>query len=132
MEGRQPKILVVDNDDGMVAALETRLRSVGYDCATAVTGAQALEVFRRSDIDLVLTDLNMPHGDGVTLIRQIRAISEVPIVILTGFKREYRQDLFSLYNVSVLKKPCDSNEVLELIDAELMLSGAELPREELG
>ena len=122
-----PTILIIDNDEGMVAAITARLESIGYCCVTAGSGAQGVAAFRDNDIDLVVTDLNMPAGDGLTLARTLRKSSDVPIIIVTGFHDEYRRELRTLRNVTLMEKPFDSRQLVELIEADLVMTGCELP-----
>lgn len=121
----KPTILVIDNDEGMVAALTARLESLGYHCVTAGTGAQGIAAFREQTIHLVISDLNMPAGDGITLARTIRESSNVPIIVVTGFQDEFRRELRSIPNVSLLQKPFEYTRLVELIEADLVLSGDE-------
>lgn len=115
-------ILVIDNDEGVIAALSTRLESMGYVCKTAQTGAQGLDAFD-SDVDLVVTDLNMPTLDGIGLVTKIRKQSDVPIIVMTGFRKEYARTLRRVANVTVLEKPFNLNNFLELIEMDIFLSG---------
>ncbi|MEM7755140.1 MAG: response regulator [Planctomycetota bacterium] len=123
----QPTLLIVDNDEGLVTALSIRLEDAGYRCITANTGAQGLAAFKDNDIDLVITDLGMPAGNGVTLARDIRRQSEAPIVVLTGFRDEFKGELRGVANISIVRKPCEQRELLELIEAGLTLAGVPLP-----
>lgn len=123
----RPSILIIDNDDGLVTALSTRLGHLGYECVTASTGAQGLAAFSARPFDLVITDLNMPSGDGVALTTTIRRTSDVPIVIVTGFHADYRRDVRAIENICVVEKPFDSARLIELVEAELVLAGCELP-----
>ena len=100
---------------------------MGYRCDTAGTGAQGIAAFRDQDINLVITDLNMPAGDGITLTRTLRETSDVPIIIVTGFHDEFRRDLRSLPNITLLRKPFDSNQLIDLIEADLVMAGSSLP-----
>lgn len=80
------KLLIVDNDEGLVEALSLRLSDAGFDCLTARSGSQGISLFHEGSFDAVLTDLNMPSGDGTSLIRGIRATSDVPVIVITGFE----------------------------------------------
>lgn len=120
-------ILIIDNDEGLLAAIATRLGSMGYHCITAVSGAQGLACFKSQPVDLIISDLNMPAGDGVTLAQSIRETSEVPIIIITGFRDEYRRSLRSISNITLMEKPFDSDQLLDLVEAELVMSGSKLP-----
>ncbi|MCA9293333.1 MAG: response regulator [Phycisphaerales bacterium] len=119
MHNHRPTILVIDNDEGVTTALSVRLDHAGYRCVTACTGAQGLARFREDDIDLVITDLNMPALDGVELTRSIRQVSQVPIVIITGFHADFKRNLRNISNVTVLQKPFDIAQLLELIEVEI-------------
>ena len=77
------KILAVDDEPQILRVLRHILNAHGYVVRTAQDGASALEVFHEWLPDLVLTDLQMPEMDGLELCKEIRSVSEVPIVILS-------------------------------------------------
>lgn len=76
-------ILVVDDEAQITRVLKTTLSSQGYGIRTAADGEQALREMQTWSPDLVITDLRMPHMDGLELCRQIRAYSRVPIIVLS-------------------------------------------------
>ena len=82
-ETRQ-KILVADDEASIRRILETRLKMVGYDVVTAEDGEEAVEVFNKTNPDLVVLDVMMPKMDGYGVTREIRRTSDVPIIILTA------------------------------------------------
>jgi two-component system KDP operon response regulator KdpE len=77
------KILAVDDEPQILRVLRHILGAHGYVVRTAEDGISALEVFHEWPPDLVLTDLQMPDMDGLQLCKEIRSISQVPIVILS-------------------------------------------------
>jgi OmpR family response regulator RpaB len=81
--GRQ-KILVADDEASIRRILETRLKMVGYDVVVTEDGEEAVEVFNKENPDLVVLDVMMPKMDGYGVTREIRRISDVPIIILTA------------------------------------------------
>jgi len=127
MPEQQTRILIIDNDEGIVAAIAARLESIGYTCVTASTGAQGIAAFEENDIHLVITDLNMPAGDGIELARTLRKTSEVPIIIVTGFRDEYLDAVKVIPHVSMMEKPFHTDQLLDLVEAELVMAGARLP-----
>lgn len=127
MESDAPTLLIVDNDEGMTTALSTRLTSLGYRCLTASSGAQGISTCREQEIDLIITDLNMPAGDGVALAQTVRMFSDVPIVIISGFHDDFRERINQVSNVTVLPKPFDSGRLVDLIEADLIMAGCDLP-----
>lgn len=80
------KILVVDDDAFVRDMLSTILESDGYGVVTAENGAEAVERYRAdNDIDLIVSDVNMPEMDGVQLIKELRRNNhDVPIIIVTS------------------------------------------------
>ncbi len=78
------RILVVDDEPQILRALRINLSARRYDVVTAVDGTEALHEAKTSHPDLVLLDLGLPDIDGVEVIRQLRAWSQVPIVVVSG------------------------------------------------
>ncbi|GAC1418435.1 MAG: response regulator transcription factor [Candidatus Velthaea sp.] len=77
------RILLVDDDRGIVAAVAPALAAHGYDVIVATNGVQALRYFDSHRPDLILLDLMMPRLDGREVCRQIREISTIPIIVLS-------------------------------------------------
>lgn len=123
-----PTILIIDNDDGLVSVIEARLESCGYTCITAKSGAQGIAAFREQAIDLVITDINMPAGNGVTLINALRHTSTVPVIVVTGFRDQFRHELRAFRDVTVIEKPFDGNDLIDLVDSILVAREHSAPR----
>lgn len=69
---KRNKILIVDDENDVISALQFRLASTGYDTITASNGAEALEILRNNEIDLVLADFMMPEVNGLELTRLVK------------------------------------------------------------
>jgi two-component system KDP operon response regulator KdpE len=80
----KPRILVVDDEPQLTRVLRTGLSSHGYEVRVAADGLSALETFGDWHPDLVVTDIAMPNMDGLELCRRLRAISGVPILVLSA------------------------------------------------
>jgi two-component system KDP operon response regulator KdpE len=80
----KPRILVVDDEPQLTRVLRTGLSSHGYEVRVAADGLSALETFGDWHPDHVVTDLAMPTIDGLELCRKLRAISAVPILVLSA------------------------------------------------
>ncbi|HUL65143.1 MAG TPA: response regulator [Burkholderiaceae bacterium] len=79
-------ILAVDDSASMRQMVSFTLKGAGYNVIEAADGQEALEKARAQQVDLVLTDQNMPRMDGITLVRQLRAMhafAATPMLILT-------------------------------------------------
>jgi len=84
MEGRSPRVLVVEDDEDIALALQRSLRLEGYDVRISRDGQAALEDVRQFLPDLVLLDLGLPKVDGIEVAKRIRADGDVPILMLTA------------------------------------------------
>jgi two-component system, chemotaxis family, chemotaxis protein CheY len=79
-------ILTVDDSASMRQMVRFTLEAAGYQVLQAVDGVEALEMAKANGADLVLTDINMPRMDGITLVRELRALESyryVPMLVLT-------------------------------------------------
>lgn len=88
MTGRGARILVVDDEAPLARVVQRNLASRGFDTEVAATGLQAVEAWRRWRPDLIVLDLGLPDIDGVDLIREVRASSNVPILVLSAREGE--------------------------------------------
>ncbi len=77
------RILVVDDEPQITRVLRRGLMTHGYDVRDAADGKSALRLFGEWQPDLVVTDLSMPNMDGIELCRKLRAISQLPIIVLS-------------------------------------------------
>lgn len=80
------KVMTVDDSRTMRDMVTFTLKSAGYEVVEAADGQQAMTAIAAGKVDLVITDLNMPVMDGLTLIRKLRAIPAhrtLPILMLT-------------------------------------------------
>lgn len=121
------RILVVDDEPQITRVLRTVLSSQGYQVRTAAEGEAALSTFTEWRPELVITDLYMPHMDGVELCRRIRAMSTVPIIVLS-VKGEERTKVEALDAGAdaYVTKPFGIDELLARVRAALRRGGGEL------
>ncbi len=78
-------ILLVDDEDDLREVLDISLTDTGYDVLTAGNGVQALEVLKKNDVPVVITDIKMPGIDGIELLRKIKSNNpETEVIMLTG------------------------------------------------
>jgi excisionase family DNA binding protein len=89
-QARSPRVLVVDDEPSIREMLSRTLSSEHYLVDEASDAGTALELLQHSeDYDLLIADLKMPGMDGLSLIRQVRALrADLPIIIITGFSTE--------------------------------------------
>jgi two-component system, OmpR family, response regulator RegX3 len=80
----QPTILIVEDEESFIDALQINLSREGFDVHVATDGVMALERFEQVTPDLVLLDVMLPRISGIDVCRQIRATSAVPIIMVTA------------------------------------------------
>ncbi|HEV8524659.1 MAG TPA: ATP-binding protein [Terriglobales bacterium] len=86
MDNQKPKILVVDDEPGVLFTMTSILEQEGYEVQGMAGGAAALEAIRQRYYDLVLTDLNMPQIDGLAVLGEVRKRSPNTVtVMITGY-----------------------------------------------
>lgn len=113
-------ILICDDERDIVSALNIYLSAEGYCTLTAYTGRQALEIVRQESVQLVLMDIMMPEMDGITAMTEIRAFSNVPVILLTA-KSEDSDKILGL-NVGAddyITKPFLPVEVVARVKSQL-------------
>ncbi len=120
------KILIIDDDERIVRATATRLRSAGYHCLTALNAEEGLALCASSEVVLVITDLVMPGVGGIGLIHLLRNHNTIPIIAITGHSDELRSQIEQHERVTILKKPYDSDALLNHVKLELAASQAEV------
>ncbi len=80
----RPIILIVDDDRDIRSLLAEQLERYGFTSFTAEDGRAMRRILDREAVDLVVLDLNLPHEDGLTLCRDLRAKSTLPVIMLTA------------------------------------------------
>jgi DNA-binding response OmpR family regulator len=110
------RVLLVEDDAGVAGALAESLHARGHPVTSVGRGADALH--RHRDADLVLLDLGLPDLDGLDVLRKIRAVSPVPVIVLTarGDERSIVRGL-RLGADDYLTKPVRLAELLARMDA---------------
>ena len=122
---RTPKILVVDDDPGLLRLLTIRLRSQKYEVEPAESAAKALSIIARFRPDLVITDLRMAEMDGIALLRELqRRWPSLNVIMLTAHGtipdavKATQSGAFAF-----LTKPVEKEQLLEEVRRALKTSG---------
>ena len=114
------RILVVDDEPQLTRVLRTGLKSRGYDVRAAADGLSGFETFSDWHPDLVITDLAMPNVDGLELCRRVRAVSQVPIIVLSAKGEEKTKvEALDLGADDFVTKPFGIDELLARVRASL-------------
>ncbi len=119
-------ILIVEDDVNIRELLSLYLGQEGYVIETAQDGAEGLRAFKRCHPDLVLLDLMMPVMDGSQMLRELRAFSKTPVIILTAKGEVFdKVTLLEMGADDYITKPFEMREVLARVRAVLRLFGKE-------
>src|SRR6267142_1996178 len=114
------RILVVDDEPQITRVLRRGLTAHRYDVRVAAEGEAALELFGDWKPDLVVTDLSMPNMGGLELCRRLRAISNVPIIVLSVRGEEKKKvEALDAGADDYVTKPFGMDELLARIRAAL-------------
>ena len=127
------KILIVEDEESVIDPLELLLSKEGFTIETARDGREALEKFEKVLPDLVLLDLMIPIISGTEVCRQIRAKSQVPIIMLTAKDTEVDKVVgLELGADDYIVKPYSKAELVARIKAVLRRQGGEVTSEVSG
>ena len=110
-----PKILLVEDEELMLKALQFRLRKDGYEVETAKDGIQALELIKETHFDLVITDIMLPFVGGLEIVSKIKSNPEskdTPVIVLSAVGLEKTvMEAFHLGANDFITKPFNLSEL---------------------
>jgi two-component system chemotaxis response regulator CheY len=115
-------ILLIDDSRTMREVLKVYLMGGRFSFLEAETGAQALDLLRLGDVDLVIADINMPEMDGFQFVRAVRAsnmarVRDVPIILVTSDKsEEVRQHVKDVHVDAFMQKPVSAGKLVACVE----------------
>ena len=119
------KILIVDDDENIVELIRLYFEKEGFATVTANNGLKALELFKSESPSIVILDIMMPEMDGWQTCREIRKISNIPIIMLTAKGETFDKVLgLELGADDYMTKPFDTKELVARVKAVLRRSDA--------
>ena len=123
--GRRPRVVLVDDDPGLLRLLTIRLRSEGFEVAACESASQALTSVPRFHPDVLITDLRMKDKDGIALLKELQGrYPALPVILMTAHGTipdavtATKSGAFAF-----LTKPVEKDQLLELIESALKVSG---------
>ncbi|RIK28960.1 MAG: hypothetical protein DCC52_07840 [Chloroflexi bacterium] len=116
----QKRILIVDDDPKMVDLLRVQFERSQFSVMTAANGLQGEKVFRANPIDVILLDVMMPQRDGFDMLRDVRALSGVPVIMLSALgDTDNVVKGLELGADDYISKPFEFKQVLARVNAAL-------------
>ena len=116
-------ILVVDDDVALCGIIAEELSDEGFDVSTAYSGNQALKHVAKNKLDIVLTDIKMPDGTGIDLLKAISKMQpDLPqVLMMTGFADVSDSELIGMGAKAIYKKPVSIEKLLDELRKALQL-----------
>ncbi len=118
---RNKSVLIIDDDAGMLCALDKVLTGEGADVACAAWAGDAVEILteRQKRFDLVITDLRMPFLTGITVVYAVHEVfPELPVIVLTAFgSPDVKAECFRQGAAAFLEKPLNTVQLLSAIES---------------
>lgn len=114
------RILIVDDNVDTLNLLVKKFASNGFDVTTATSGHIAFELASSKPFDVVLSDVQMPNGNGVELLKRlIEPEQKLPVFLFTGGLNFNRQFALALGAKELFRKPVNAIQLIEEIKASL-------------
>jgi DNA-binding NtrC family response regulator len=115
----QPTVLVVDDDENIIAAFQDFFRREHYTMISASSSAEALQKIKGRTIDLLVTDIRLQYQSGVSLFLQLKAMyPDLSVIVITGYPDAIKeQEVVALGAKCLLLKPLDLNRLREAINS---------------
>ncbi len=112
------KVLLIEDDDGIITPLLLYIEQSGYDIAVCKDGSDAIDMFHIEKPNIIILDINLPGKSGIEICREVRSTSDTPIIILSA--RESEDDkvtLLDLWADDYVSKPFSPRELMARISA---------------
>ena len=112
------RVLFADDDRALREGLATMLRRFGFDCHCVASGAEAMQVMRSVEFDVLISDINMPGNVGLELIEALpQVVAGLPVILLTGRPSvDTAARSVRLSVTAYLTKPPDFDELCQVLD----------------
>lgn len=117
---KTPRIMIVDDDANICELVRLYLEKEGYETVVCLDGEKALNEFRTRPADMAILDIMMPKVDGITVCREIRKSSDMPIIMLTAKGETFDKVLgLELGADDYMVKPFEGKELVARVKAVL-------------
>ena len=131
MKNTKNTVLIVDDEKNICELIRLYVEKEGYDAIIANDGGRAVEKYKQAQPDIVLLDIMLPVKDGWQVCREIRAVSDVPIIMLTAKGETFDKVLgLELGADDYIVKPFEPKELIARMKAVLRRSESRKPEAE--
>jgi len=114
-----PKILLIDDDAGVLNMLRINMQDQGYEVLVGMDGQEAIQIAFKNKPDLIVMDVNMPMYNGLRALEALRKrpdTSQIPVILLTGAQSDTVYPALEAHaRVTFIKKPVDLESINSLV-----------------
>jgi CheY-like chemotaxis protein len=120
LEGKT--ILVVDDEKALCDIMADEFELAGAKVIKAHSGNEAFEIIKSQSVDAILSDINMPNGTGIDLIKRLHTdVANHPMILfMTGYSEHTHAEAYNLGAKAIFPKPCDLDEVVDKNDGVMI------------
>lgn len=120
----EKNVLIVDDDEDLRDVIAEDFSDQGYNVFVAESAQEAVKLYSKEKIDVVLTDIQMPHFNGLELVKMLKDLSpklerEAHFLIMTGFSKYSREEILNCGASDLLEKPIDGKVMFDKITSLL-------------
>ncbi len=117
------RVLIIEDEKIMRITLEDFLKSKNYDVYTSENGLNGIDIFKREEIDCVITDVRLPDIDGLSILKEVKSIKpDVPVIIITAFGTiQMAVSAMKLGAFDYITKPFSLDEFIIVLDRAIEL-----------
>lgn len=117
VQNKMPKLLIVDDENELRDAISENLELCGFEVVSSKSGNEAIEILKNSDFDLILSDMRMPDGDGITLLDAVRKSNpKLPVLVfMTGYSDVSSNDCITRGAQLVVSKPFSHDDLMQAL-----------------
>lgn len=111
------QLLIVDDEEGILEVLQANFELDGFKVLCATGGNDAFDLIKNNTIDFIISDIRMPNGDGISLLKNVKAhYPESPkIVMVSGFAEISAAEVKNLGGIDLITKPADIDALVDLV-----------------
>lgn len=118
------KVLVVDDEPVLREMIASEFQMRGFETVEAGSGRDGLELVRRQHIDVVVSDIRMPNGDGVSLLKGIKALddNQTAVFLMSGYSDYSLEQIKALGAEELFPKPCRLDHIIDTVERYLQIA----------
>lgn len=121
----KPTILVVDDEDLLREAIVFQFKREGFNVLSASNGVEAFHMIQNNKIDAVVSDIQMPGGNGIDLLKNVKDFdAEIPVMVfITAFADLTEEEAYDLGANAIFSKPFDRKVLVKCIKDSILSKG---------